>query len=228
MTSIDLLTRGLFFLAVITAWAVAIFRKAPFHRPVAIAFSTLFALDCVRGTLRHFVLLPARAAGRVPYVGAERAAFHVDQFALFGFAAVSIALAVLVFVKPKHVRLSLGIVAISWLVGSTIVAMAYPSLRQEPLQVVYTWAARGSVTLQSFSALVFFVRRGTPIAPQRAALILLAVDLAALLGPYLTSQPSDDWASMRAPSLLLWGLLTLLQGSSIWAWMHARRHRGNS
>lgn len=228
MNTIDLLTRGCFLLAVITAWAVAIFRKAPFHRPIAMALSMLFVLDCMRGALRFFVLAPARTAGRVPYEGVERAAFHVDQFALFAFAAVSIALALVVFVRPKHVRASLAIIAILWLVGSTIVAMAYPSLRQAPLQAVYTWTARGSVVLQVLCALVFFVRRGTPIAPQRAALVLLAVDLAALLGPYLTSRPSDDWASMRAPSLLLWGLLTLLQGSSTWWWTRARKPLGNS
>lgn len=212
----------------LTAWAVTIFRKAPFHRPVAVALSVLFALDCLRGTLRHFVLVPARAAGRVPYEGVERLAFHVDQFALFGFAAASVALAMVVFVKPKRIGAVCVIIAIFWALGSGLVAMAYPSLRQTPLQAVYSWVARGSTFIQAICALVFFARRSVPISPQRAALIMLAVDLAALLGPYLTSRPSDDWASMRAPSLLLWGLLTLLQGSSIWAWMHAQRHRGNS
>lgn len=215
---LELLTRVCFFLAVVTAWAVATCRKAPFYRPVAVTLSILFGLDCMRGILRFCVLAPARLAGRVPYIGWERVAFHVDQAALLAFAAASVALAGLVFLRPQRARSCVVPAALVWLVLTTIVALSYPELRLQPLESVYTWVARSSAAIQSVCAGIFFARRQLPMAPQRAALILLAVDIGALLGPYLMSKPSADWAAMRAPALLLWGILSLLQGSDSWLW----------
>lgn len=225
MHPFDALVRGCFLLAVLAAWALIICRKASFYRPVAIVLSLLFGLDCLRGAIRYLVLQPARAAGRVPYIGHERLWFHVEQAAVLAFPACSIALAVVVFLRPKRIAMVNVAIAGVWAMATCIIATSYPGLRQGPLEQVYTWTAHASVAIQSACAVFFFVRKNIPIAPQRAALIMLAVDGAALLGPYFTSHPSADWASMRSPALLLWGLLSLLQGSNAWWWIRAQRRR---
>lgn len=225
MQPLEFITRGCFMLAVLSAWALTICRKAPFYRPVAIVLTLLFCLDCLRGGIRFFVLQPARAAGRVPYVGYERLWFHVEQASLLAFAACSIGLAVMVFLRPRRVAMANGIIVSAWAVTTFVVATSYPELRQAPLELVYTWVTRASVVVQVGCAAYFFARKGMPLSPQRAALVMLAVDGAALIGPYFTAHPSADWASMRAPALLLWGLLSLLQGSNAWWWTRVQRRR---
>lgn len=188
--------------AALLAWRVARPSCSPHFRPVAATLSAAFAADGARAMLHCLVLGPARAAGRVPYVGLERAAFHAEELLWLAFPAISVALAFEVF----HRRVSRCVWA-AWLTTWAVLAIAYPTLRGDALLRVYLAAHLVSIGVQLVLAGAFFVHRGVPGLTHRVALALFCSDIALLIGPWLAGAPLRDWYTFSWPATLVWAVV---------------------
>jgi hypothetical protein len=181
---------------------------APSLRPLFWFLVGTLVADGIRWTIHAKVL---RHAAR-PFVGLARASFHVDQAGIVGWNAGLVMVTILAFTPKARTslrRVVLGTV-VAWLSATCALAMAYPALRGELLG--YAYGALQLVT--TVVAIVVAARAwGTDawfgVAP-RAASILMAGEVATLLGPYL-GQPFRHWGTANLISacayiILAWEL----------------------
>lgn len=153
----------------------------------------LLAADLARLLLAALVLDPARAAGRVPYAGVERLAFHASQALFLAWPFGAAALSWRLF---SHLRTAAHVGAV-WLSLSAVFAAAYPAVRGAELASWYRWAQVGALLL-ALGALL--EERPAGHRPGRAHLVslLLCAGLGAeLAGPYLAA-PFASWWTAQA------------------------------
>lgn len=216
MTDLPLLLtlRVVWFLAAFLAMQLA--RIVPSYRRVALIITYSWGAELARMLLR--ILLAQRPR---PFTGLARFLFHMDQGLVLLFPALSVALALMVLGWVRALR-ALPVVAFAW--GSMLgaCALAYPGLRGPGWMQVVILAQWASVTTQLLCAAIS-VRRAldhwmVPSLAERAVLVLVAGDVAQMLGPWL-GEPIENWGIWRLQSLIVLGTLTLLEAK----WIAARR-----
>lgn len=154
------------------------------------ALEAVFAAELAKAALAALTLGPARAAGRVPFSGWERAAFAAHSSLTLGAYALPAALCWQIFDEWGGAWL-----ALPWAVCSAVLALAYPALRGDTLLAAQRWVVAGAITLALFA--VFFGERPERFRVGRAhlvAVLLLAGPAAELAGPLLYADPVARWA----------------------------------
>ena len=103
------------------ATALMLARRRFDYRPMALFLAAVVGVQLVRFVLLVAVLQLATDAGRLPFTGAERAAFHVEQALFVAFPMGIAALAVRVLARRRAWP-----VALAWVAGSAAVASVLP------------------------------------------------------------------------------------------------------
>lgn len=152
----------------------------------------LLACDLARLALEAAVLGPAAAGGRLPYVGAERAAFHLSQalFLAWPFGAAWLSWRLF---APCPGALPWLVGGAPWVISAARLALGYPALRGGPLGDAYRWLSVLGVCL-ALSALL--AERPPDFRAGRAHLVSLFVTAglaAELAGPYLGDAFASWW-----------------------------------
>ena len=180
--------------ALITAAALAwlLVRRAPQHRPAAVALSALAALDVVRPL----------AVGHIPPI--------VNGALFLSAYAVQAGLAVRVFL-PSPPRL--------WWLWCPVVgwAVATVALRLWWSPRVETVAFAASAATQVGAALAYALRRPRELpSTQHGVAILLAVSaLADVAGPWWHGAPRAEWSEGAWTALLTWAMIAAWE---VWRW----------
>lgn len=211
--------------------AVRLSRLVPRYRAVRFVLGAGLALDVLRVALHLLVLQHAPR----PFVGLARAAFHVDQGAVLALPALSAGLALVVLLGAPWRAVAVALSA-CWAALLGCVAARYPELRGDAWLDVVHRAAAASVAVQLGAAAIWRIRGWAavraarrrapdpswiagfvPALPDRAVLVLLAGDAAALLGPWLGA-PVAHWPIWQVQSALTLATLALLEER----WIRAR------
>jgi hypothetical protein len=193
---------------VLAAWAVA--RRRPEHRPIASLLSAGLVADLARQGIGVYVLQPTRAAaGGLPFTGAARFAFHVDQALFLSWPAALAACAVLVYLgrRPWPVALVYGLAV-------TLFTMAYPALRGAPLGRAYLGAELAALAVCLGTFITWAWRREAPDLTRSVMFIISAVELVTLL-PYRKG-PFAFWPLAQASYMTLYVVLIILHGGTLW------------
>lgn len=211
--------------------AVRLSRLVPRYRAVRFVLGAGLALDVLRVALRLLVL---RHAPR-PFVGLARAVFHVDQGAVLALPALSAGLALVVLLGAPWRPLAAAL-GVCWAALLGCVAARYPELRGDAWLDVVHGVAGASVVVQLSAAAIWRIRGWAtlralrraapagmtvtsviPTLPDRAVLVLLVGDGAALLGPWLGA-PVAHWPIWQVQSAVTLATLALLEER----WIRAR------
>lgn len=198
-------------LALALVAAVSLARRHATYRPIAVFLAWVGFAHVVRPLLQVFVLAPARAAGRLPYIGLERALYHLGEQALFiSYPIGIVALALWAF---RGVRPWFAVVA--WVVVVVGIAAAYPELRQAKLYSAYLAITLTSILVSVGAAAAWWRSSARPSPPQIAVLLLIGCEIGAvLLGPYAAGQVFKYWPINQG---LYAGLYVILFGLEV-AW----------
>lgn len=178
----------------------------------------MFLVGVVLAQLTRFALLvavlqPATDAGRLPFAGAERAAFHLEQALFVAFPLGITALAVRVLARRRAWP-----VAVAWLAAVAVLALGYPTIRRELLQSVYL-AIELAALLGALGAAWIWWRskaRGEP--PDDAIQLCIAIEFAAVAGPYAAGLIDVTWPIAQG---LYSGLFLILFALQV-AWLRRR------
>lgn len=201
------------------AWGIALAnayrltKLSPRFKPVFRILGTGLALDVGRARLNAAILKDASR----PFVGLGRAVYHLDQGAVLAFPALSVVLALVAFERTSA-RLALVAAGAVWFQALLDAIAGYPLIREGAfLEVCFRAQVLAVVVegLAAWRALAASVRRpriAFEVMPlqQRAALVLLAADVAQLVGPWLGA-PVAHWSIWRVQSLLALGTLAVLE-----------------
>lgn len=218
MTSADVLT-GAGLIALAGAGAAARAGRAVLHRrdgsllDAARLLEVLLAADATRLLLSALVLDPARAAGRVPYMGAERLAFHASQALFLAWPVGVAALVARLFARgPTWLAFALLLpVAMIFFAGT------YPSLRGAELGDAYRAAQVGAIALALAS---LTLPRPAAIRAGRGhlvALFLLGGVTAELAGPYVAEPFASWWTAQISWLVVLGAIVVASTWSTQWA-----------
>lgn len=168
---------------------------APQLRPLFWFLGLTLASDGLRLLGQTFVL---RNAER-PFTGAARVVFYVDQAGVIGWSAGLLAVVVLAFFGRDRASTKLAPIA-SFAAGATIAfALAYPELRGDKLGHAYTVLEVATVlACIGITSHAWFRDRWFGVAA-RSVTILVAGEIATLLGPFL-GEPFTHWTTANAIS----------------------------
>lgn len=148
---------------------VALARRRPEHWPAALAL----------------LLLAGLALARVPTYGrADRWVAYLDGSIVLAEVAVPMALALAVAL-PGRKRLVAGVVTLSWLAGSAVLAALYPSplVRGASLERIYLTADFVALAVAALALVSVMHGRRSLGSSGAVALALFALDLGILLVP---------------------------------------------
>lgn len=217
---------------VAAALATVLARREREHRPVAamLAYTTL--TTWVRYALQAKVIVPAIVAGLgdpargippvLPLSGWARVAAHVDHALFLGWSAAFAMAALWVFLPSERwsQRLARGyaIPVIVWAGMVAYFVTTYPDSR--PLHRQGYLIAELAALFVGAAAFVGWVRRAWRVdgmsVTRLCMLLILLLDGAAMLGPYLSPSFFAAWDGARVAYVILYVLLILVQGGSIW------------
>jgi hypothetical protein len=190
--------------AVLLAWR----RPGARYAPVALLLVGLLVANLARYAI-HAQLLPSAPT---PYVGSDRALFHVEQalYVAEPFGLLAVALAV-------FVRRSTWPLAVAWAATVAALVMSYPALRGDPLRRAYL-AINLACLLGSCGAFAsFFQRREAPKLAHLAVMFMVAIELLSVFqGPWGRGL-FDSYALAQAAYSVLYGALTIIQGVALWS-----------
>ena len=190
--------------------AVALARRRGDYRAIAFFLVGTVVAQVVRFALLVAVLQPATEAGRLPFTGSERAAFHVEQALFIAFPLGITALAIHVLARRRTWP-----VALAWVAAVAVLALGYPTIRRELLQSVYLALELASL-VAAIGAAAWWWRssaRGGP--PDDAVLLCIVIELGALAGPYAAGLIDVTWPIAQG---LYSGLFLILLGLQV-AWL---------
>lgn len=232
-----LLIAAFFGLAAALAWHLS--RRDPQHRPIALALAFCAAADVTREVLGAFVLRPARVllGDAVPYAGAARVAFHLEQALLLGGYAALAGCGLAVFAGTKKERpageASRGggaerignagtmvtpqrAVKAAWLAAVAGCALAYPDLSGWPSARWSLWYAYACAAGLA-AVTVLFAATGYRGAWQARHVVGVAL-VGGLLGEIANYAlgPAQGWNPARVGWSLVLGVVVLYQGRRAW------------
>ena len=203
-------------LAIAVVCAVLLARRRAEYKPVAWALGAIGVANVVRPILFVLVMDPAMRAGRLPFQGAERLAFHVEQICFLVWPFGVAALAAAVFLAPR--RWPAVAVLGAYVVSVGMVMAGYPTIRQDLLASVYLGLTLGCLAV-ALASVIWRWRAPVPIAPPEiAALLLVVFLLGTVLGPYAIGRVDSGWAIGGGLFAGLFGLLASLEV----AWLRRR------
>jgi len=157
--------------------AVVLARRRVDHRTFAAFVAWVASADVLRWVLsKSFGLL--RPPGLPPFVGAARAAFHVDQAIELSWSAGLATLAIIVFSRRRWVAALIGLV---WAGAIAYLATHYPEVRGEALRKFYLAAELAAVTVAAASIITWTWRREPPTPSRICVLCVCVADLITLL-----------------------------------------------
>jgi hypothetical protein len=198
-------------LAAVTAVALA--RRRVDYRPLALFLAGVVVAQFVRLALLVAVLQPATDAGRLPFSGWERAAFHLEQALFIAFPLGLTALAVRVLARWRAWP-----VAVVWLAAVAVLALGYPTIRRELLQSVYLAIELAALLVALVAAASWWKSSARGGPPDDAVLLCVAVELGAVGGPYAAGLIDVTWPIAQG---LYTGLFLILFGLEV-AWLRRR------
>jgi hypothetical protein len=210
------LAAALLYVAAVSAVWLAVRRVD--YRPVAgFLFAVAFA-DLARMLSRRWLLAPAweaqRAAGldpaAVPLSGLGRVGGHIEHagFLVWSGGIAALSLAVLAR-RPARWALAAYGVAVAVLVVS------YPAIRGEDLRRYYLACEMLALATALVSGVAWWRRREPPTLPAAAALLIAALDIAVLFGPYRVGL-FTSWRFAQAVYVVLYLVLVVIQGGALW------------
>jgi hypothetical protein len=162
-------------LAVISAVVLA--RRRVDHRAFAAFIAWVAGANALRWALaKSFGLL--RPPGLPPFVGAARAAFHVDQAIELSWSAGLAALVIVVFSRRRWFVALIGLV---WTGAVAYLATHYPEVRGEALLKGYFAAELATVTVAAGLIITWTWRREPPTPARICVLCVCIADLITLL-----------------------------------------------
>jgi len=167
------------------------------------ALELLLSAEVVRLGLKVFVLAPARAAGRVPFEGAERCVFFAQQSLFLARPLLAAALCWHLLARTSPARF-----AAIWIGLSIAFALSYPELRGEALA---GWYSRAQVAGIVIALASIPAARGRIGRAQLVAFLLVAGLAAELAGPYLGDAFASWWTAQATwlPILLVVALVAV-------------------
>jgi hypothetical protein len=197
----------LMFLASVTAVGVA--RRMPEYRPVAAVLVVILAANIIRQIIEPYIIT---SPGDPPLTGTARVLGHIEQALYlldpFAIAAGSIAL----FLERRPWPL-----IPFWAALVAALVLTYPLSRGAVLRQVYLDVELAALVV-SVGALLTWARRWERVEQHRRAmaLIIAADAVIVVLGPWRYSL-GVRWDLALTGELMLFGLLTFLQGRCLWS-----------
>jgi hypothetical protein len=156
---------------------VALTRLRTDHRPFAVFLAWFVCVEALRSALgQSFDLI--RPLGSLPFAGASRVAFHVDQTMELSWSAGLAALAIWLFAKRRALAL---LPALAWAGAVAYLATHYPAIRGEALRLVYLGAELAALAVAAASIVTWGWRRESPTPVQVCTLLVCLVDGGLLL-----------------------------------------------
>lgn len=194
--------------------AILLARRRVEYRPTAALLAWAGLAHVVRPLLHIVVLVPARAAGRLPYVGLERAAFHVEQAVFVSWPLAITALAVWTFWRRRPWP-----VALAWLAVAAALAASYPAVRGPLLASVYLGVTLAALAVSIGAATTWWRSKAPAEPPEIAALLFIVCEIGATLGPYAAGPIDKVWPIAQG---LYFGLYAILFALEV-AWLRPRQ-----
>ena len=170
--------------------AVALARRRAEYRPIAALLVFLGFANAARSILNELVFQPAIRAGRLPFHGGERAAFHVEEGLFLSWPFGVAGLAVAVFLSKRR----WPIVAAAYAAAVAVLVAKYPAIRQDLLAEVYLYLTLGCLVVAA-GALAWRWHRRIPLSPPEITTFLFVTFLlATVLGPYTLGRVDTGWS----------------------------------
>jgi hypothetical protein len=188
------------------------------YRPVARFLAAVATADLARMTAQRWLIVPTweaqRAAGIdpaiVPLSGLARVGGHVEHagFLVWPAGVAALMLAVLGRRRAWPALVAYGIAV-------AVLILAYPAIRGDLLRRYYLACELGALATALVSATAWWRRREAPALPAAAALLIAALDLAVLFGPYRVGLWTA-WPFAQAVYVVLYLVLVTIQGGALW------------
>ena len=188
------------------AGAIVLARRHRAYRLTAAFLVWVGVAHVVRPLLQVFILAPARAGHGLPYDGAARAWYHLDQALFVSWPIGIAALAVHAFWKRRPWPIAVAFVAV--VVG---LALGYPTVRRELLASVYLWVTLGSLAVSIGAAAAWWHRRARSEPPEIVAFLLILFEIAAVLGPHAAGLIDRTWPIAQGIYLVLFAAIAALE-----------------
>ena len=185
--------------------AVLLARRHRTYAPVAWFLGTMVTADIAR-TLLSLFILGSGPPGGVPYSGWARIAFHVEQAFFVAWPIGIAALSVHVIAKRR-----VWPVAVAYLVVLAILFGGYPTIRRELLQSVYLAITLASLLVSLVAAAVWWKARRPTAPPERAVLLFIVGECAAIVGPYAAGMIDLNWPIAHGVYFGLYAIIAALE-----------------
>jgi hypothetical protein len=200
VTAGELAARLAFLLAALSARRLARTPFLPSHRPVARALAFTWACDALRG------LGPPLGATRALYVA---------------FPVISAALALEVLGRLPRTR-TWAAAGGAWAGIAAVVLVASPPRRDPGLAAAFLALHFVSLGVQALAVAALALRRRAPTVTELVALLLLAGDIAELVGPWLHGAVAEDWELARWQWTVVYLSITAVQARRV-RWLRTVR-----
>jgi hypothetical protein len=228
----SLLLASCFLQALAAALAVMLARRQHEHRPFAALLAYTTVTTAIRLPLQHWIMTPASIAlggdpahgipPALPLSGWARVAAHIDHALFLGWSAAFAVVVLWVFLPSERwtQRLARGyaVPVVVWVGMIAYFVITYPDSRPYHRQG-YLFAELAAL-LVGAAVFVGWVRRAWRVdgmsVTRLCMLLILLLDGAGMLGPYLAPSFFAAWDGARVAYIILYVLLILVQGGSLW------------
>lgn len=178
------------------------------HRPFA-----AWSVGATIATLTRFTLaatvLPMRAPGSPPYVGAQRVVFHVEEALCLSSDAGFAVLAIWLFAKRRTLTL---LPALAWVGVVAYLATHYPEVRGDALRKVYLAVQLAALAVAISSIASLWWRRGGMTPARQCLLCCAAVNGGTLFVGAWRWGFWHEWFLNQIALALLYAVLAAYQG----------------
>lgn len=186
--------------------AVVLARRHAAYRLTATFLVWVGVANVVRPLLQVFILAPARTARGLPYVGAARAWYRLDQALFVSWPIGIAALAVHTFWRQRLWPTATAYVAV---VAGLV--LGYPTVRRELLASVYLGVTLAALAVSIGAGASWWPRRARSSPPEIVAFLLTLFEIAALVGPYGAGIIDKSWPIAQGIYIVLFGAIAALE-----------------
>lgn len=205
-------------LYVATVGSVWLARRRADYAPVSRFLLAVAVADLARMAGQRWLIAPAWAAQRaagldpanVPLSGLGRVGGHLEHAGFLVWSAGVASLALVVLAR-RRARPALAVYGVAVLV----LVVSYPMIRADALRRYYLACELMALATALASAVAWWRRREPPTLPVASALLIAALDIAVLFGPYRVGLWTS-WQFAQAVYVVLYLVLIVIQGGSLW------------
>jgi hypothetical protein len=210
MSRLLILTCVFQIVAAITAVAVARGRKA--CTPIAVFLCAMVLANAMKMPIRLLVLVPAREAGSVPFVGWVRVAAHIESALFVAWMAGFAGLAIKVFMGRRPWPL-----AIAWCLAIALLAGVFPDARGDELRRIYIVFELSALMVSLGAMLQWVITRSEPPGLHHTVVALIVlVELAGLVvGPWPWGL-FPSWNLAQVAYCVMYATVIMLQLIALW------------